>query len=211
MSLKITVKILSSIIHWNSFPRKHIIWSTKSNWKACFEVMWQILSESYRTSGCAMCQRACSTCWVQTSLQWARPGSAASAPIWTRPRTLPWEGAWCCHVKTEILNHTAKNFKVFFHCAPPTFHYLHDYKLEHEVQFTDVSWREVEQERRIPRRTGSSFGFSAANHSPFVMQSDQHLEFWRWTSFKMCDIKIIKIKVGVCLLFSAPLPSFSLF
>lgn len=60
---------------------------------------------------------------------------------------------------------------------PTAFLYLHNYKLEREVQFTDVSWREVEQKRRIPQGARGSFGVSAANHSPFVMQSDQHLEF----------------------------------
>lgn len=60
--------------------------------------------------------------------------------------------------------------------TPFAFFYLYDHKFKHEVKFADVSWWEVKKERRIPRRTGGSFGFSAANHSSVMMQSDQYLE-----------------------------------
>lgn len=58
-----------------------------------------ILPQLYRGSGCTVCQRACSTCRLHTSLQWARPASAASVPILTRPRTLPLERAWLCSTR----------------------------------------------------------------------------------------------------------------
>lgn len=60
-------------------------------------------SEVYRSSCWTVCQRVCSTCRVHMSLQWARPASAASAPIRTRPRTLAGECAPCCRIRTEIL------------------------------------------------------------------------------------------------------------
>lgn len=59
------------------------------------------VSELDGGSGCTVCQRACSTCRLQTSLQWARPASAASAPIRTRPRTLPPKRTWFCHIKKK--------------------------------------------------------------------------------------------------------------
>lgn len=183
MMSKMIVKIWSSIIHRQSFTHKHISWCTKWTWNNC----WSDLTEFYKTSGCTMCQRVCSTCRMQTSLQWARPASAAPAPIWTRPRTLRWAGAWCCHIRGEILNPLSN--KCILLSGPTAFLYLHNYKLQHEVQCADVSWREVEHERRIPQRTGGSFGFSAADHSPFMMQSHQHLEFWRWRILKRCESK----------------------
>lgn len=55
--------------------------------------------------------------------------------------------------------------------------YLHDFELEHEGQLTDVSWRQVEQERGIPHSTGLALTFSAADHNSLVMQIDHHLVF----------------------------------
>lgn len=66
------------------------------------------MSEVYRSSCWTVCQRVCSTCKVHMSLQWARPASAASAPIRTRPRTLAGECAPCCRIRTKIL----------FQCVP---------------------------------------------------------------------------------------------
>lgn len=57
------------------------------------------------------------------------------------------------------------------------FIYLHDYELQHEVQLTDVSWRQVKQEGSVPHCTGASFGFSAADHNSIMMQVDHHLVF----------------------------------
>lgn len=59
--------------------------------------------------------------------------------------------------------------------------YLHDYEFKHEGHLTDVSWRQVKQERSIPHGTGSSLSFSAADHSSFMMQINHHLVFWKQT------------------------------
>lgn len=108
------------------------------------------VSELYRASGCTVCQRVCSSCRLHMSLQWARPASAASAPIRTRPRTLPLERTWFCHTKEEQEyknpqgSHNTNKCSLFFGCEAPKllfFFYLHDYELEHEVQLPDVSWR----------------------------------------------------------------------
>lgn len=80
------------------------------------------MSEVYRGSCWTVCQRVCSTCRVHMSLQWARPASAASAPIRTRPRTLAGECAPCCRIRTEILvqcipvSWASHSFFFFFTC-----------------------------------------------------------------------------------------------
>ena len=68
--------------------------------------------------------------------------------------------------------------------------YLHDNKLKQEGQLSDLSWRQVKQERRIPQSTGASFSFSAADHDSFIMQIDHHLVFCAHKDYK-CERKSI--------------------
>lgn len=93
-------------IRWPSISKRRIWCTVKVESLLLVEIMWRVLSdlsEFYGTSGCTVCQRVCSTCRMHMSLQWACPASAASAPIWTRPRTSACECARCCRIRTEIL------------------------------------------------------------------------------------------------------------
>ena len=69
--------------------------------------------------------------------------------------------------------------------------YLHDYELKHEGQLTDVSWRQVKQERSVPHSTGGSFSFSAADHSSLMKQIDHHLVFCTHPNVTKCGKKSI--------------------
>lgn len=46
------------------------------------------------------------------------------------------------------------------------------YKFKHEGQLTDVSWRQVKQERSVPHSTGPCFSLSAAHQNSLVVQID---------------------------------------
>lgn len=141
------------------------------------------VSALYSGSGWMLCHRACSTCKLHMSLQWARPASAASAPMKTRPRTLLSECTWWLSNRQMLSIH--KVHVIMWIVRSQSYSYLHDYELEHEGQLTDVSRRKVKQERSVPHSREASACFSAANHTSPMMQIDHHLIF--------CTQKIWKI------------------